>query len=47
LKRALMYIYPAEAVAVSWIVNKNLEVVAVEPVQPILGAKPHKSLIIL
>ena len=39
--------YPAEAFGVSWIVSEDLEVVAVEPVQPILSAKPHKSLIIL
>ena len=40
-------LYPTEAVRVSWIVNENLEFVAVEPVQPILSAKPHKSLIVL
>jgi hypothetical protein len=39
--------YPTEAVGVPWIVNENFEVVAVVPVQSILGAKPHKALIVL
>jgi len=38
---------PTEAVGISWIVNKDFEVVAVESVQPILVAKPHKALIVL
>jgi hypothetical protein len=38
------YVHPTEAVGVCGIVNENLEVVAVEPVQSILRAKPHEAL---
>jgi hypothetical protein len=39
--------HPAQAFGISWIVNENFEFVAVESVKPILGAKPHKPLIVL
>jgi hypothetical protein len=40
-------IRPANALGISRVVGENLEVVAVEAVQSIWGAKPHKALIVL
>ena len=39
--------YATEAVGHSRIINKHLEVVAVEPVQSVLSAEPHEALFVL